>query len=59
MRRLWLVMVVTVLLALPRPAEAAPVDWQQPGPFAGVSEALDGGPPVLPPRAPAGGGRTR
>ncbi|MFJ1766877.1 acetylxylan esterase [Amycolatopsis sp. NPDC088138] len=42
MRRLWLVVVVTVLLALPRPAEAAAVDWQQPGPFAVVSEALDG-----------------
>jgi len=41
MRRLWLVALVTAILAIPRPAAAETVRWDRPGPFAVVSEALD------------------
>lgn len=49
MRRLWLVLLVMALLAIPQPAGATQVDWQQPGPFAVVSEALDAGHTVFRP----------
>lgn len=41
MRRLWFVVLLTGLFAFPQPAQAESVGWDQPGPFAVVSEALD------------------
>jgi dienelactone hydrolase len=49
MRRLWFLVCLTVLLAVPQPAQAETVHWDQPGPFAVVSEALDLGHTVFRP----------
>jgi pimeloyl-ACP methyl ester carboxylesterase len=49
MRRLWFLVVLTVLLAVPQPAQAEPVHWDQPGPYAVVTEALDLGHTVFRP----------
>ncbi|MGW4525834.1 poly(ethylene terephthalate) hydrolase family protein [Amycolatopsis sp. NPDC004378] len=56
MRRLWLVAFLAALFVIPQPAQAAPVQWDQPGPYAVVSEPLDAGHTVFRP-ANLGGGK--
>ncbi|WP_329051564.1 acetylxylan esterase [Amycolatopsis sp. NBC_01488] len=56
MRRLWLVALLTALFVVPQPAQAAPVHYDQPGPFAVVSEPLDATHTVFRP-ADLGGGK--
>ena len=56
MRRLWFLALLTVLLVIPQPAQAETASWDQPGPFAVVTEALDAGHTVFRP-ADLGGGK--